>query len=201
MTAYTRDGAWKTSEKLQQDIAVVLEDVEAKLGVMEFLINPLGSDHQIPYGFHTVGFTKVLLPEIYVSGMAVNDIGFRQLYPFMKALFTYLTVNGCAMHPSGEVCKVINEQFELADLHHFFQARPVDVERLIYGQGLVLRYWLDAHGYREGAQAIQIVWRENNEQDFPVVSTFSQLLLDYVPFGTPCPTPIVGIQNATATQI
>ena len=201
MTAYTRDGSWKSSEQLKIDVKAAVDDVEDKLAKIEFLINPLQADHQTPYGFHTIGFTKVMLPELYVSGMAVNDIGFRALYPFLKALFTYLSINGAAMHPSGEVCKVINEQLELADIGDFFQARPVDAERLLYGQALVLRYWADKNDLRDDVQAIQIVWRDSTDQEWPVVSTPGQLLLDYVPYGTPCPTPLLGIQNASAAQV
>lgn len=201
MTAYTRDGSWKSSEQLQIDIKAAVDDVEEKLAKIEFLINPLQADHQTPYGFHTIGFTKVMLPELYVSGMTVNDLGFRALYPFLKALFTYLSINGAAMHPSGEVCKVINEQLEIAELGHFFQARPVDPERLLYGQALVLRYWADRKEIRDDVQAIQIVWRESTDQEFPVVSGMGQLLLDYVPFGTSCPTPLVGIQHASTASI
>lgn len=190
MSAIAGNG-WKSSTQLKRDAADIIQDTNAKLKLIEFLVSPLGSGHQVPFGFFTLGFTKVLLPEIYVSGIAVNDVTFRELYPFIRSLYKFLSINGAAMHPAGEICKVVNEQLRISGLNQF-QARPIDIERLLYGQALELRYWLDNEDLRNVSQAIQIVWRGDVTKDFPMVSTTEQLLVDYVPFGTPCPKPITG---------
>lgn len=194
MSAQAMSGDFKSSHVLKAEIENILVDVNAKLEQIEFLVNPLQTGYQTPMGFHTVGFTRVLLPEFYVSGIAVNDAKFREIYPFMKSLFGFLSVTGSAMQPSSEVCRVINEQFVHAGLDGNYQARPVDTERLLYGQGQMLRRWLDKEGYRDEAQAIQIVWRDD-DSEWPVISTERQLLLDYVPFGTKCPNPPVGAEH------
>ena len=186
-----------TLEYYQSNIATAVEDIEHRLKHVEFMVNPLSavSPEGVPYGFYTIGFTSVLLPEIYVSGVYVNDDNFRVLYPFLKSLYSFLTLNGCALQPAGEVCKLINDQLVLADLHELFQARPVDAERMMYGQCLTLRHWAAHRELLDAVQGIQIVHKGEEDTGFPVVSTPTQLLLDYVPFGTPTPKPIMGVQN------
>lgn len=187
--AISGNGAWRDSEGMWNDINDSITDIKNKLTKIEFLVNPVGSGPGVPYGFYTIGFTKVLLPEIYVSGMAINSRQFCELYPFISSLYTYLNINGCAMHPSGEVCKVINDQLAIAGLTDF-QARPIDPMRLMYGQALLLRHWVSSEGIEPDVTAIQIVHRVTGTPDFPMVSTENQMLVDYVPFGTPCPEPI-----------
>lgn len=183
------NGTWRDSEGMWTDINETVTEIKEKLTRMEFLVNPVGSFNGAPYGFYTLGFTKVLLPEIYVSGMAINSQPFRELYPFISSLYTYLNINGCALHPSGEICQVINDQLTIAGLTDF-QARPIDPARLMYGQALLLRHWAADEGIVADVDAIQIVHRINGTPNFPMVSTENQLLVDYVPFGTPCPEPI-----------
>lgn len=183
---------WKHSDQLERDVEDSVRDVRGCLKVIEFLINPLEAGPGIPFGFHTVGFTRVLLPEIYMSGVMVNGPMFRQIYPFLKSLYTFLNLNHCALQPSIEVCKVINEQLQLAGLTDL-QARPIDPVRLMYGQAMLLRYWATAEGTMEEVQGIQIVHRTEDMLSFPMVSTENQMLIDYVPFGTPCPEPFKGL--------
>lgn len=185
-------GLWKESARMKSDITNVLSEITDNLKRIEFLINPIEADYKIPFGFHTVGFTRVLLPEIYVSGVTVNGAMFRELYPFLKSLYTFLNLNHCAMHPAGEICKLINEQLTIAGMTDY-QARPVDPTRLMYGQALLLRHWCKQEGTLEDVQGIQIVHRIPGTPDFPMVSTENQLLLDYVPFGVPCPELITGV--------
>ena len=184
-----RSNFFNISSEMWPNIELLVNDINSKLEKIEFLINPIAADYGTPYGFHTIGFSKVTLPEIYMSGVGINDNVFRSIYPFIKDLFTFLNLNGCGLHPSGEVCKVINEQLIIAGLDNF-QARPIDPTRLMYGQAVMLRHWADQHSYTPDVQAIQIVHRVEDAPSFPVVSTENQLLVDYVPFGTACPEPI-----------
>lgn len=186
-----------TRDYYLSNVETAIADVVYRLKHVEFMVNPLSavSHENIPYGFYTIGFTNVLLPEIYVSGMYVNDDNFRQLYPFLKSLYSFLTMNGCALQPAGEVCKLINDQLVLSGLHNIFQARPVDAERMLYGQCLTLRNWAKQHDLLDAVQGIQIVHKGVDDTSFPMVSTPTQLLLDYVPFGTPSPKPIIGVDN------
>lgn len=186
-----------TRDYYLNNVEVAVTDTDDRLKHVEFTVNPLTavSHENIPYGFYTIGFTKVLLPEVYVSGVYVNDANFCMLYPFLKSLYSFLTLNGCALQPAGEVCKLINDQLVLAELHNHFQARPVNAERMMYGQCLTLRNWAKHSDLLDAVQGIQIVHKGEDDTSFPMVSTPTQLLLDYVPFGTPTPKPIMGVQN------
>lgn len=187
----TYQNVFKDSSQLNAEILEIVKAIEVDLNVIEFLINPISSSNRTPFGFHTIGFTKVALPEIYVSGIVIGSAEFMQLIPFIKSLHTFLILNGKAMLPAGEVSWSINEQLALCGFSQKYQARPIDTERLLYGQGLTLRHWLKHTELIDSAQAIQIVWRETSDVDFPMVNTDQQLLVDYVPFGVTCPKPII----------
>lgn len=201
MTAYTKRDIVKPSHVLKEEIIEALLDINDKLDRQEFIVKPLygQASDGIPYGFYTIGFSRFNLPEIYVSGIAVNDFNFQMLYPHIKAFQGFLTMNGFGLKTSQEVAMAMNVELSKTDVGPFFQVRPIDPERLLYGQAQVLRYWLDEQKHREHAKAIQIVWRNPSDTEFPIESSKNQLLLDYVPFGTPVPKSITtGVVNAAA---
>ena len=201
MTAYTKSSIVKPSYVLKAEIKETLLDINDKLDRQEFIVKPLyGSvSDGIPYGFYTIGFSRFNLPEIYVSGIAVNDFNFQMIYPHIKAFQGFLTMNGFGLRTSQEVAMAMNKELANTEIGPFFQVRPVDAERLLYGQAQVLRYWLDEQNHRAHAKAVQIVWRNPTDIDFPIESSKNQLLLDYVPFGMPIPKSITtGVVNAAA---
>lgn len=201
MTAYTKSGSVKSKSVLKQEIVEVLLDINDKLDRTEFIVRPLYGDSRdgIPYGFYTIGFSRFNLPEIYVSGIAVNDFNFNMLYPHIKTFQGFLSLNGFGAKTSQEVAMAMNKELADTEVGPFFQVRPIDAERLLYGQAQMLRYWLDEQNHREHAKAVQIVWRNPGDAEFPIESSKNQLLLDYVPFGTPVPKLITtGVVNAAA---
>lgn len=201
MTAYTKSDIVKPSHVLKEEIIETLLDINDKLDRQEFIVKPLygQASDGIPYGFYTIGFSRFNLPEIYVSGIAVNDFNFNLLYPHIKGMQQFLTMNGYGNKSSSEVAMAMNRAYATTEIGPFFQVRPIDSERLLYGQAQVLRYWLDEQNHREHAKAVQIVWRNPSDMEFPIESSKNQLLLDYVPFGVPVPKSITtGVVNAAA---
>lgn len=201
MTAYTKQAIGKPSHLLKAEITETLLDINDKLDRQEFIVKPLygQASDGIPYGFYTIGFSRFNLPEIYVSGIAVNDFNFNILYPHIKSFQGFLTMNGFGLRTSQEVAMAMNKELANLDIGAVFQVRPIDAERLLYGQAQVLRYWLDEQQHREHAKAVQIVWRNPTDMEFPIESSKNQLLLDYVPFGTPVPKLITtGVVHAAA---
>lgn len=194
MSAYTKNGAWKDATLLKTEIAELVSDIKNKLQFMDMLVNPLLGDDNLPYGFYTVGNSRLGLPEYYVSGVAVNDVNFRVLYPFLLDLQGQLLEAGLSGGKSIEISKAVNEALQVVGMSGMFQARPIDANRMLYGQGISLRHWLTDEKLLGEATVIQIVWRESDERDFPVHSSSTQLLVDYVPFGTKAPiAPTIGV--------
>lgn len=201
MTAYTKSDYVRSAHLFKRDIKEILEQINDQLDRVEFTVRPLfGQPNDgIPYGFYTVGFSRFNLPEIYVSGIAINDFNYNLLYPHIKAMHSWLSQNGYGAKTAQEVAMAMNRELANTEIGQFFQVRPVDAERMVYGQAQMLRHWLVDQNHLEQAKAIQIVWRNPGDTEFPIVSSKNQLLLDYVPFGTPIPKPITtGVLNAAA---
>lgn len=199
MTASTSNYLPVTSKLVHQEKDIFLEDAKSRLSRTEFLIKPLAAypSEGIPYGFYTVGLSRQGLPEFYVSGVLINSGIFRVVYSGLKLFVEWLAENNHDETTAQEICRLFNDNFSDPESRQYFEARPIDVERLVYGPAQLLRYWLDREGYRNTAQAIQIVWREDVTYSFPVHSSEQQLLIDYVPFGTKVPEPPrVGAFNA-----
>lgn len=200
MTAYTKSDFKKCSHVHARERKEIVEDINCALESTEFIFRPLnGYDNDgIPYGFYTIGMARFGLPEIYVSGIAINDINFCQLYPHLKLMHEYLTQGGYGRKTVVETVMAMNREWGNTNIGPFFQVRPVDPERLCYGQAQMLRYWAEDQQCLDTLKAVQIVWRNTPEDPYPLKSTNKQLLLDYVPFGTPVPKDITEIVHATA---
>lgn len=201
MTAYTKGNYVRLAQLFKRDVSELLTYINDQLDRVEFVVRPLHGQPSdgVPYGFYTIGFARFNLPEIYVSGVAINDFNYNLLFPHIQALHSWLSQNGYGSKTSQEVAMAMNRELANTEIGQFFQARPVDAERMVYGQAQMLRYWLEEQQCLDNAKAIQIVWRNPGDVEFPIVSSKNQLLLDYVPFGTPIPKPIlVGDLNAAA---
>ena len=173
------------SEFLKQNIEQHLNQVRTRLDVFGFAIWPFVPDpeHGIPAGFCTIGFTRIGLPEFYVSGIPGNSGRAEILIASLKELYAHARDNGIT-HKAFDLCMEINMLEPIPDEIVCYQYRPVDPTRMLYGQCLTLRNWAEAEGLLDKVQGIQIVHRSTKTQDYPMVSTPDQLLLDWVPFGT-----------------
>lgn len=173
------------SDHLKQSIEHYLEQVRARLDVFGFAIWPLNPDpeHGIPAGFCTIGFTRIGLPEFYVSGIPGNSAQADKLISNMKELYAYARDTG-QTYRSFDLCMEINMSTVVPDEEIGYQYRPIDPTRMMYGQCLTLRNWAESEDLVDQVQGIQIVHRRAGENQFPMVTTPEQLLLDWVPFGT-----------------
>lgn len=166
---------------VKKEMAEIIKSVKSRIEVFGFCVWPLNPDtaNGIPAGFCTIGFTQVGLPEIYVSGIPAHSDEANKLIDKLKTLYEWSrhsqhTINAYSL------CKCIND--EALENEPAYQWRPIDPTRLMWGQGTTLRYWADSVELTHAVQGIQIVHLDENNL-FPMTSTPSQLLLDWIPFG------------------
>lgn len=170
---------------VHEQIASVIQDIKNRIDVFGFAVWPFTPDpeHSIPPGFSTIGFTKLNIPEFYVSGIPAHSkqadeiiISLRELYAYARDTATNISAQ--------DLCNQINSTPTPEGRVGVYQWRPVDPTRMMYGQCTTLRYWADDVGLTSLVSGIQIVHRSSEEADFPMVSTPMQLLLDWIPYGT-----------------
>ncbi len=172
------------SHFIKAQISELVDQVKARIEVFGFGVWPLTPDteHGIPAGFYTIGFTRIGLPEFYVSGLPAHSAHADEIIKNLKELYSY--ARDTAMGISAmDLCMQVNMVETDENLIKAYQWRPVDPIRMMYGQCLTLRNWADSVGLTELVSGVQIVHRESEQVDFPMTSTPNQLLLDYVPFG------------------
>lgn len=187
MTAVNNNYGHKSDLKMQLDIKEMLGEVNTKLGETDFIMRVLSPSDLVPPGFHTIGLCRHQLPEIYVSGVGNKEPSYTVLYQIITTFRDELLAMQMAGASAMEFSNAINSLLSFNGFAPFYQARPVDTTRFMYGQGLTLRYWVDEQNIFNDVPVVQIVWRESDDVDFPVHSTPNQLLLDYVPFGQKLP--------------
>jgi len=173
-----------TSEHVRSQVASALEQLASRIDAFGFAVWPLINDdeHGIPAGFLTVGFTKIGLPEFYVSGIPAYGKEGAEIIKNLRELHAYAHDNSLSTN-ALDFCNSVNMRNAVDD-KPLYQWRPVDADRLLYGQATILRNWVESVGLTSLVQGIQIVHRNSPDVDFPMYSTPNQLLLDWVPFGT-----------------
>lgn len=167
-----------------------IEQVNSRMDVFGFAVWPLSPDpeHGIPCGFTTIGFTRIGLPEFYVSGIPAHHRDAHELIAKLRELYSYAKDTVLAIEPM-DLCMQVNMERSVDEQPSAYQWRPVDSERLLYGQCSTLRHWAESAGLLEMVTGIQIVHRPQPDADFPMVSTPQQLLLDWNPFGSKSHVP------------
>lgn len=183
-------GPQMMSHVARQQIEDAIEQVKARVDVFGFAVWPLTPDpmHGIPSGFITIGFTKIGLPEFYVSGIPGHHADADALIQKLRELYSYARDTALGITPM-DLCMQFNMEQLPNGAASAYQWRPVDSTRLLYGQCTTLRYWAEAVGLLDLVTGIQIVHRPTADADFPMVSTPDQLLLDWPPFGSKPFTP------------
>lgn len=170
---------------LHEQIASAVQNVKDRIDIFGFAVWPFTPDneHGIPPGFSTIGFTKLNMPEFYVSGIPAHSkqadeiiVGLREMYAYARDTATSISAQ--------DLCNQINSTPTPEGRIGVYQWRPVDPVRMMYGQCTTLRYWAEDVGLTSLVSGIQIVHRPSAEADFPMVSTPMQLLLDWIPYGT-----------------
>lgn len=176
---------FKSSQLMRGEIGKLVTDIKSRIDAFGYTMVPFSNEAHagIPFGWVTVGMTKIGLPEFYTSGIAPYSETTADLNKRLKTLYLANRDNGFVI-PNHKLCSDINAATleSMGDEPAIFQYRPVDRIRMLYGQSLALRYWLEDEGLTEIMSGIQIVHRDTSG-NFPMVSTSDQLLLDYTPFG------------------
>lgn len=179
-----------TSNKFKESVTSIVEQIKGRMDVFGFAVFPLDADKErgIPVGFFTVGFTKIGMPEFYVSGMSsYSDTG-NNLVLKLRELYVLARDTGM-VRTAQDLCFEINQDCVEDPKATVTTYRPVDATRMMYGQCTSLRYWAENEGYLDKVQGVQIVHRHDASVPFPVKSTPEQLLLDWVPYGSKAYTP------------
>ncbi|ABY63227.1 hypothetical protein ST201phi2-1p403 [Pseudomonas phage 201phi2-1] len=172
-----------SSHQARQQVVDAIEQVTSRIDTFGFAIWPLMpyTERGIPPGFITIGCTKIGIPEFYVSGIPAHSDEADQLIKTLREFYSYARDNAMGIEPM-ELCHMVNTRDE-GQIVPQYQYRPVDSERLMYGQCTILRHWAESVGLKEQVMGVQIVHRQTPEADFPMYSTPAQLLLDWTPFG------------------
>lgn len=178
------------SARFQQSIEQTVEQIRTRLDVFGFAVWPFMPDpeHGIPAGFCTAGFTRVGMPEFYVSGVDPSSHKANDLIKRLRDLYDYARDTDLKT-TALELCMQVNLQPMEPGESTLNQWRPIDPTRLMYGQGTALRYWAEASGIVDQVTAIQIVHRESAEEEYPMVSTPEQLLIEWAPYGAEAYVP------------
>lgn len=179
---------FKLSSELKRDIAKSVKDAVERIDNIGFTVWPCNPDpdHGLPVGWFTIGMTRVGLPEFYVSGMAPYGREAEEIVGRLRRLFE-ISKNLNTITNNAELCREVNTKFAetfAGNEHEIpYQWRPIDTERLTYGQGMMIRWWAEHEEIGEIVQGIQIV-RRDQYGNFPMHDTPDQLLLEWAPFGT-----------------
>lgn len=179
------------SHEFENNISNTLQIINDRIEYFGFSIWPLVGDphHGIPNGFCTIGFTRVGLPEFYISGVLPHSTEGMSLCQRLKKLFESVVSNAeFTQVPSIEFCA----EYNVLDFQDTYQARPVDPTRFLYSQATMARYWAEQESLVDQVTVVQLVHR-NDDNHFPYDSSAEQLLLDYVPFGEKLPVNPVEI--------
>lgn len=192
----------KCSHVLEQEINDVLYQIDDKLRTTEFVINPIHGNimEGIPPGWYTIGMSSFRLPEVFVSGIAVNDERYGAVYPVLRDILLDLSASQERSRGTlHEDCAAINARLREDKLGEFLEVRPIDSQRFMYGQGQILKYYAMRNGIEESVKAVQVVWRDDNESPYPLETTVAQQVIEYVPFGVKLPKPLIeGNKNVSA---
>lgn len=176
---------FQSSEQLATSIARHVREVVERIDTFGFTVWPFAPDPDncIPVGFCTIGLTRIGLPEIYVSGISPNSREGEAIIEQVRRIHTF-TTHEPAHVPVMELCTEVNQMMASEpDVKVVHQWRPVNPDRLMYGQATMIRFWAEREGLLEKVQGIQIVHRQPDGH-FPYISTPEQLLLDWNPYGT-----------------
>lgn len=189
------NGSFTASHVIHEQITNVVQQVNDRIDVFGFAVWPFTPDleHGIPPGFSTIGFTKLDMPEFYISGIPAHSQQADEIIKSLRELYAYARDTAASIS-AQDLCNQINSEPTPDGRVGVYQWRPVDPTRMMYGQCTTLRYWADSVGLTSIVTGIQIVHRPDEESDFPMVSTPLQLLLDWIPYGTkPYFTPELGV--------
>lgn len=192
--------SYHMSHVVKQVLDDSVQKIKQRLDTLGFCVWPLNPDpeNDIPPGFYTIGFTRIGLPEFYVSGMAPYSDEARRIVNQLQELFESLADANTQLL-AGELCKDINEGNPLEPGYiPLYQYRPVDATRLMWGQALSLQTWAKAENLVDKVQGIQIVHRDA-QGNFPMMSTPNQLLLDWIPYGAVKYKPLMEALKDVAT--
>lgn len=181
---------FKTSESYLKEMNAVAQEFNQKIsdqGIawLSFQGSEIGN---IPPGFTTVGFTNIGLPEFYVSGLTLQALSNPRLINMVNFIINLYHVNKTNTELTNkepyqlmDCVNIINGIIIQEDLVKDFVAFPVNADRHLYGQGILLRHWGKVTNQLDQIKVVQLHWATDGE--FPMTSTKDQLLLDWQPFG------------------